>query len=57
MAFAALEASVHLLGPDGERRVAFADFLLRPGSTPQREQALRQGELITAVEIPALPRP
>ncbi|WP_326732731.1 FAD binding domain-containing protein [Streptomyces phaeochromogenes] len=57
VAFAALEASVHLLGPDGERRVAFADFLLRPGSTPQREQALRQGELITAVEIPALPRP
>ncbi|MGW2384087.1 FAD binding domain-containing protein [Streptomyces sp. NPDC001658] len=57
VAFAALEASVHLLGPDGERRIAFADFLLRPGSTPQREQALRHGELITAVEIPALPRP
>ncbi|MFD9441147.1 FAD binding domain-containing protein [Streptomyces sp. NPDC060006] len=57
VAFAALEATVHLLGPDGERRVLFTDFLLRPGSTPQREQGLRQGELITAVEIPALPRP
>ncbi|MEV0225136.1 FAD binding domain-containing protein, partial [Streptomyces sp. NPDC050704] len=57
VAFAALEATVHLLGPDGERRVAFADFLLRPGSTPNREQALRKGELISAVEIPALPRP
>ncbi|WP_328370174.1 xanthine dehydrogenase family protein subunit M [Streptomyces sp. NBC_00457] len=58
VAFAALEARVHLLGPDGsERTVSFADFLLRPGSTPNREQALRQGELITAVEIPALPRP
>ncbi|MFD9196117.1 FAD binding domain-containing protein [Streptomyces phaeochromogenes] len=57
VAFAALEATVHLLGPDGERRVAFTDFLLQPGSTPQHEQALRQGELITAVEIPALPRP
>ncbi|WP_328349465.1 xanthine dehydrogenase family protein subunit M [Streptomyces sp. NBC_00445] len=57
VAFAALEAQVHLLGPDGERRVPFADFLLRPGSTPNREQALRRGELITAVEIPALPRP
>ncbi|MFH8655215.1 FAD binding domain-containing protein [Streptomyces afghaniensis] len=55
--FAALEARVHLLGPDGARQVPFADFLLRPGSTPQREQALRRGELITAVEIPALPRP
>ncbi|MFJ1973672.1 FAD binding domain-containing protein [Streptomyces sp. NPDC087903] len=57
VAFAALEATVHVLGPDGERRIAFADFLLRPGSTPNREQALRKGELITAVEIPALPRP
>ncbi|WP_326574347.1 xanthine dehydrogenase family protein subunit M [Streptomyces sp. NBC_00487] len=57
VAFAALEATVHLLGPDGERRIPFADFLLRPGTTPNREQALRKGELITAVEIPALPRP
>ncbi|WP_420313396.1 FAD binding domain-containing protein [Streptomyces sp. YS-B37] len=57
VAFAALDASVHLLGPDGARSIPFADFLLRPGSTPNREQALRQGELITAVEIPAHPRP
>ncbi|MDL5206448.1 xanthine dehydrogenase family protein subunit M [Streptomyces sp. ALI-76-A] len=57
VAFTALEAQVRLLGPDGERQVPFADFLLRPGSTPNREQALRKGELITAVEIPAVPRP
>jgi xanthine dehydrogenase YagS FAD-binding subunit len=57
VAFAALEASVHLLGPDGARTVAFADFLLKPGSTPNHEQALRKGELITSVEIPAHPRP
>ncbi|WP_405651920.1 FAD binding domain-containing protein [Streptomyces sp. NBC_00019] len=58
VAFAALEARVHLLDPDRrERSVPFADFLLRPGSTPHREQAIRQGELITAVEIPALPQP
>ncbi|MEU7749695.1 xanthine dehydrogenase family protein subunit M [Nonomuraea sp. NPDC049158] len=57
VAFAALEASVHLRGPDGERSVAFADFLLRPGGTPDREQGLRPGELITAVELPAPPRP
>ncbi|MEU0342396.1 xanthine dehydrogenase family protein subunit M [Streptomyces bobili] len=57
VALAALEARVHLLGPGGTRQVPFADFLLRPDSTPQREQALRKGELITAVEIPALPRP
>ena len=57
VAFAALEATVHLLGADGERTVPFVDFLLPPGSTPDREQALRQGELITAVEIPAHPVP
>ncbi|TMR22226.1 xanthine dehydrogenase family protein subunit M [Nonomuraea turkmeniaca] len=57
VAFAALEATVHLLGPDGQRSVAFSDFLLQPGRTPNREQALRAGELITAVEIPAHPRP
>ncbi|MGW0823853.1 FAD binding domain-containing protein [Streptomyces sp. NPDC002845] len=57
VALAALEATVHLLGPDGERTVPFADFLLRPGSTPNREQDLRPGELITAVEVPAHPRP
>jgi xanthine dehydrogenase YagS FAD-binding subunit len=57
VAFAALEARVHLLGPDGQRTVPFADFLLRPGNTPNHEHALRRGELITAVEIPAYPRP
>ncbi|MBA2810589.1 xanthine dehydrogenase family protein subunit M [Streptomyces sp. KM273126] len=57
VAFAALEATVHLVGPEGARIVPFADFLLRPGDTPDHEQAVRQGELITAVEIPALPRP
>ncbi|MFI0449729.1 FAD binding domain-containing protein [Actinomadura sp. 6N118] len=57
VALAALEATVHLLGPDGERTVPFAGFLLQPGSTPNREQAIRPGELITAVEIPAHPRP
>ncbi|WP_309116550.1 xanthine dehydrogenase family protein subunit M [Saccharothrix sp.] len=56
VALTALEATVHLAGPAGERRVAFADFLLRPGNTPDREQDLRPGELITFVEVPALPR-
>ncbi|GAB3460774.1 FAD binding domain-containing protein [Actinophytocola sediminis] len=57
VAFAALDATVHLLGPNGKRGVPFGDFLLQPGATPNREQALHPGELITAVEIPAHPRP
>ncbi|MEJ8672963.1 xanthine dehydrogenase family protein subunit M [Streptomyces sp. MS1.AVA.1] len=57
VALAALDASVHLLGPDGERTVRLADFLLRPGETPDREQDIDLGELITAVEIPVHSRP
>jgi xanthine dehydrogenase YagS FAD-binding subunit len=57
VAFAALEASVQLLGPDGERAAPITDFLLQPGATPHHEQALRPGELITAVEVPAHSRP
>ncbi|MEU9313898.1 xanthine dehydrogenase family protein subunit M [Streptomyces sp. NPDC048256] len=57
VALAALEATVQLLGPDGRRSIPIADFLLQPDSSPGREQALREGELITSVEIPAYPRP
>ncbi|MFI5682184.1 FAD binding domain-containing protein [Streptomyces cellulosae] len=58
VALAALGASVHLTAPDGSKRtIPITDFLLQPGSTPDREQALQPGELITAVEIPAMPRP
>ena len=57
VAFAALEATVQLLSPNGRRSVPFADFLLKPDGSPESEQALNNGELITAVEIPAYPRP
>jgi xanthine dehydrogenase YagS FAD-binding subunit len=57
VALVALDASVHLRGLDGLRTVALRDFFIRPGETPEREHALRRGELITAVEVPALPQP
>jgi xanthine dehydrogenase YagS FAD-binding subunit len=57
VALTALDATVHLLGAGGARQVPFGDFLLQPGATPHREHDLRPGELITAVEIPAHPRP
>ena len=44
-----------LRSPDGERSVPFGEFFRQPGNTPEREHALRPGELITAVEIPAGP--
>jgi xanthine dehydrogenase YagS FAD-binding subunit len=52
VALTALDATVHLLGPDGDRAVPIAEFHLLPGATPDRETALRPGELITRVDVP-----
>jgi xanthine dehydrogenase YagS FAD-binding subunit len=52
IALAALEATVHIQGPKGSRAVAFRDFHLLPGSTPQRETVLEPGDLITHVTLP-----
>ena len=52
VALAALDAIVHLEGPDGKRAIAHADFHRLPGDTPEIETNLLPGELITAVEIP-----
>ena len=49
---AALAARVRVVGPQGERVVAFADFHRLPGDTPEQDTTLRPGELITAVELP-----
>ncbi len=51
VALAALDATVHLTGPGGERSVALVDFHRLPGTDPQVETVLRPGELITAVEL------
>jgi xanthine dehydrogenase YagS FAD-binding subunit len=53
VALTALEATIHIQGPKGERDVAIGDFFLTPGSTPQRETVLEAGELITFVTLPA----
>ena len=53
VALAALDAIVHVEGPQGKRAIGFNDFHLLPGDTPHIETELRVGELITAVEIPA----
>jgi xanthine dehydrogenase YagS FAD-binding subunit len=55
VALAALEAVVRVRGPKGEREIAFADFHRLPGDTPDRETNLLPEELITAVDLPALP--
>lgn len=54
VALTALDAVVHIEGTSGGRTVPMADFHLLPGDTPHIETVLKQGELITAVELPAM---
>jgi xanthine dehydrogenase YagS FAD-binding subunit len=54
VALAALDAVVHLQGVGATRQVRFTDFHLLPEDHPERETVLQPGELITAIEIPAL---
>lgn len=55
IALVALDATVHVTGPKGDRRIPFQSFHRLPGDTPQKDNTLERGELITAVEIPDNP--
>nr|WP_294547354.1 xanthine dehydrogenase family protein subunit M [uncultured Rhodopila sp.] len=52
VALAALAATVHVTGPNGDRVIPFADFHRLPGDHPERDTALEPGEIVTAVELP-----
>lgn len=54
VALAALDAKVLVTGNNGDREIAFKDFHLLPGDTPNIETTLKKDELITAVVIPPL---
>lgn len=55
VALAALDASVRVLGPAGERAIPLVGFYRLPGNEPQRDTVLEHGELITAIDLPSLP--
>ncbi|MBB5937080.1 FAD binding domain-containing protein [Streptomyces zagrosensis] len=55
VALAALDASVVLRGPDGERTVAATAFHRLPADLPERDTVIAHDELLTAVELPAPP--
>ena len=55
VALAALDAVVHLRGASGDRTLPLTELHRLPGGHPEVETALAPGELITAVELPALP--
>jgi xanthine dehydrogenase YagS FAD-binding subunit len=52
VAMAALEATIHVRGPKGERSIPIGDFHMLPGNTPHRETVLEPGDLITHVTLP-----
>ena len=52
VALVALDAKVVISNKSGERRIHFADFHRLPGTTPDKDNNLLRGELITSVEIP-----
>ncbi|HSS51446.1 MAG TPA: xanthine dehydrogenase family protein subunit M [Thermoanaerobaculia bacterium] len=56
VALAALDAVVHTRRPGGgARAIPLTDFHVSYGDDPARESVLEHGELITAVELPAVP--
>ena len=52
VALAALDATVVVLGPHGERRIPVDELHRLPGEQPERDTILEHGELITALELP-----
>ncbi|UYZ59825.1 FAD binding domain-containing protein [Hymenobacter latericus] len=52
VALAALDATVLISGPKGDRRIPFTDLHRLPGDQPELDTTLGAGELITAVEVP-----
>jgi xanthine dehydrogenase YagS FAD-binding subunit len=55
VALVALDASIRIQNDGEERLLKLDDFYLVPGDTPDRENQLRPGELITEVRVPRLP--
>jgi xanthine dehydrogenase YagS FAD-binding subunit len=54
VALVALDATVHVTSPEGDRDIALDDFYRLPGETPQVETALAPHELIAGVSLPLL---
>ncbi|GAA1689340.1 xanthine dehydrogenase family protein subunit M [Nonomuraea maheshkhaliensis] len=55
VALAALDAEVHVTGPDGDRVIPMPGLHRLPGDEPERDTVLEPGDLITAVELPPPP--
>ena len=52
IALAALDATVNVSGPKGDRTIPFSEFHRLPGDRPQKDNTLQPGELIMSVDLP-----
>jgi xanthine dehydrogenase YagS FAD-binding subunit len=52
VALAALDATVNVTGPGGDRTIPIAEFHRLAGDTPHLDTNLQPGELITSVDLP-----
>jgi xanthine dehydrogenase YagS FAD-binding subunit len=55
VALAALDTVIHIVGKSGERDVAINEFYVPYGDDPSRLNVLSPGDLITYIQLPALP--
>ena len=53
VALAALDATVQLTGPNGDRSISILDFHRLPGTEPKRDNTVEPGEVVTAIDLPA----
>jgi xanthine dehydrogenase YagS FAD-binding subunit len=54
VALAALDAVVNITGPEGDRTLDFKTFHRLPGDTPDLDNNLKQGEIITGIDLPEM---
>lgn len=52
-ALVALNAEFHITGPNGERKVAAADYFILPKQDAAKENVLAPGEILASIHIPA----
>ncbi|MFO7655099.1 MAG: xanthine dehydrogenase family protein subunit M [Candidatus Krumholzibacteriia bacterium] len=54
-ALTALDATVAVAGPRGDRTVPVGEFFVPPADDPTRETVLEAGEIVTEILVPGLP--
>jgi xanthine dehydrogenase YagS FAD-binding subunit len=52
VALGALDAQINVSGVNGDKTIPFGDFHRLPGETPEIDNTLKHGEIITSIDLP-----